>query len=255
MMKQPDSLNVPMREQRVQWAIDEILSNDPKMKVFSMHSQGMVDKDFLRLCEAFKQNDYIEELELSGNRIGDEGVIALVATLPNIKKLNLRENHIKVGGAKAVASLEHLNELNIGDNAIGDEGALALSRCKSKNLESLDLRNTKITDEGMKHLVKHSECLLIYIEDNYQASRNYWARVDAAWTYNRMVRDEKLLPNKESVITETREEYAEKHWKKHYMDPAIQWSIYDYSAPPELLKDMEIGRQQEIIFPNDSLKL
>ena len=174
----------------VEFHINNILRNDPKMTKYSLSELGWGDDVILKLCELLIKNDYITELDLSRNDIHEAGATAL-AQLP-LKHLNLRLN------------------------SVNDEAALALA--KNKSLEWLDLQGNSITDQGMSDLAKHTNCLIIYQENN-RASRENAARVDAACAYNRLKKEQKLLAGSQvNVIQESRADYIEKHWKKYYKD-------------------------------------
>ena len=71
----------------------------------------------------------LKSLNLSNNRIGDEGAKAIAATVsPQLTSLYLDDNSIGAEGAKAIAEhLPQLTSLDLGRNSIGDEGAKAIA--------------------------------------------------------------------------------------------------------------------------------
>ena len=79
---------------------------------------------------------HLEELNISGNDIGDDGACVLVSIFFHyaqcLLKLNISYNSIRRDGANAIADAlkhcTHLEELNISCNHIGGDGACVLAR-------------------------------------------------------------------------------------------------------------------------------
>ena len=97
------------------------------------------------------------ELDLRVNNIDDEGVKALIKSVPSsVKVLLLRNNKISCDGAKAIAEFLKTNQsvecLDLSDNDIGDDGAKALAEAikVNKTLKDLDLFHNAIADDGGK---------------------------------------------------------------------------------------------------------
>ena len=104
----------------------------------------------------------LETLEISHNRIGGSGVVALVATLrtwaPGLQTLWLDYNAIGTVGAECLCewlTSAHdaplsLHTLGIGYNKLGDAGAAAMSKALERNrtLTQLRLRGNGIGDAG-----------------------------------------------------------------------------------------------------------
>jgi uncharacterized protein (TIGR02996 family) len=97
-------------------------------------------------------------LDLGGNKIGDEGAVALASSphLAKLTSLDLNMNEIGDEGAVALASSRHLanlTTLGLYGNRIGAEGAKALAGSSHlANLATLDLRGNDIGDEGTEAL-------------------------------------------------------------------------------------------------------
>ena len=95
-------------------------------------------------------------LNLSGKKIGDEGVKRLITSgmLEKIEKLDLRYNEITATGAELIAKIKPLPKLRIlilRHNILGDAGSLALARSSSfPELEEMQLGWTETRDAGAK---------------------------------------------------------------------------------------------------------
>jgi len=87
----------------------------------------------------------LTSLDLTGNRIGDEGAQALKG-LVNLTRLDMAGNEIGAAGATALKGLVNLTRLNLAGNEIGDEGAPALEGLV--NLTSLNLAGNEIGAAG-----------------------------------------------------------------------------------------------------------
>lgn len=138
-----------------------IIKNDPSVKKISLSNLGIDDADTEELFDLLSKNQYInsinlsynnicttlpksltqlqnlEELDLSQNNLGDEGVICFSDnyTSFNLKKLNLRENGITDKSINAINKLI----LNGVDIDINDQPSNFLNKPKStieKNIPS-----------------------------------------------------------------------------------------------------------------------
>jgi len=93
-------------------------------------------------------------LNLSGKKIGDEGVGYLIASkyLEKVEKIDLRYNEITTIGAELLAKtfpLPKLKSLILRHNILGDTGATALANSDSfPNLEEMQLGWTETRDAG-----------------------------------------------------------------------------------------------------------
>ena len=102
--------------------------------------------------ESMKRSGKI--LNLSGKKIGDEGIKHLVASkyLEKVKKIDLRYNEITAVGAESLAKmspLPRLKSLILRHNILGDTGAMALAKSDSfPNLEEMQLGWTETRDAG-----------------------------------------------------------------------------------------------------------
>ncbi|XP_048018280.1 NACHT, LRR and PYD domains-containing protein 12-like [Megalobrama amblycephala] len=141
-----------------------LLSNglkDPhcKLEKLWMFYCDITDEGCAALASALRSNSHPRELDLSGNIIGDKGLILLSNGLKDphckLEKLTLLDCNITTEGCAALASAlrsnSHLKELSLSQNKVGDKGLTLLSdglkdpHCK---LEKLPLWDCNITDEG-----------------------------------------------------------------------------------------------------------
>lgn len=95
-------------------------------------------------------------LNLSGKKIGDEGIKHLIASgiLEKIEKIDLRYNEITATGAELFAKIPPLPKLRVlilRHNILGDAGSIALARSNSfPNLEEMQLGWTETRDAGAR---------------------------------------------------------------------------------------------------------
>lgn len=91
---------------------------------------GMTERGVKMLAARLTHMMLLENLNLSGNQLGDDGIIAIVKNLPKSIKL-----------------------LNLGDDAFGDKGVIALAKkIPDLSIEYLDIRCNSITTDGIKAL-------------------------------------------------------------------------------------------------------
>uniref|UniRef100_UPI00398F6D77 MHC class II transactivator n=1 Tax=Pristiophorus japonicus TaxID=55135 RepID=UPI00398F6D77 len=104
-----------------------------------------------------------QNVEMSENKIGDEGAERLAEVLSNLtslEKLTLSRNQIADRGAQELArslpNLKFLRTLSLYDNIIGDKGAEKLAEILPvmKSLKVLDVKFNKITDVGAQRLTQ-----------------------------------------------------------------------------------------------------
>lgn len=86
--------------------LQRIRLNAKGMKKVSLCGSQLGNKEAKRLATAIGDNRFIEQVDLSHNQIGDEGVIALLKELPSqLHSLNLEGNPIGEEGVKAFRNL------------------------------------------------------------------------------------------------------------------------------------------------------
>ena len=121
-------------------------------------NMGVGEKGAIAIANALSDNlcTHLEELNISGNHIGDdEGCILARSLCQCLLKLDISHNSIRVDGANAIADAlkhcTHLEELNISGNHIGDDGACVLARsfCHyAQCLLKLDISYNDITSDS-----------------------------------------------------------------------------------------------------------
>ncbi|KAI3660997.1 hypothetical protein MP638_004773 [Amoeboaphelidium occidentale] len=129
------------------------------IKLHVTRYRGSMDK----VLKALSTNECIQTLDFTGNRMGDDLIIKLAATLRSntaLQSLELWGNAISPEGAKALAEALIKNtallQLSLGSNDIGDEGAEAFAEALKINakLQHLDLSHNKISHQGAKYLAE-----------------------------------------------------------------------------------------------------
>ena len=99
----------------------------------------------------------VNTIDLSFNRIGDLGAVALARTIKiqkAVTSIDLRDNNIGDAGAVAFADALDFNttvqEINLSENNIGDEGAVALANAikANRNVQQIHLSKNNIGDAG-----------------------------------------------------------------------------------------------------------
>ncbi|XP_076803162.1 NACHT, LRR and PYD domains-containing protein 14-like isoform X2 [Clavelina lepadiformis] len=122
------------------------------------------DRLFTELGITQKKNQVkIDEINLSGNKFGDDGALSLSKCLHNIRRLDVHDCNIGDVGVKSLSeTIEHLpqpiDEINLSWNKFGDDGALSLSKCLH-NIRRLDVHSCNIGDVGVKSLSEAIEHL------------------------------------------------------------------------------------------------
>jgi len=113
----------------------------------------------------------VTKLDLRYNQISEKGARMLAASgvFPRLKSLDLRHNFFLDSGAVSLAKsagFPHLEKLNLSFNEIRDQGALALGSSKNfPKLKKLDLRGNFLADETKSTLkadLSHLRSLKLY---------------------------------------------------------------------------------------------
>jgi hypothetical protein len=119
--------------------------------------------DVVELCEVLPRFAALRTLDLSQNKIGPEGALALGEALKVnavLTKLVLDRNDIGVDGAKAIAEVLKVNAvlttLDLYNNNIGPEGAIAIAEALKVNavVTKLFLNGNNIEDDGAKAIAE-----------------------------------------------------------------------------------------------------
>jgi len=122
------------------------------------------DEGLQALARVLPGNLFLQFLNLYNNEIGPEGAAALGTLLQEnstaLLELHLGRNRVDGTGTASLATASQNNDtllvLSLDDNMIGDEGTLALAECLLSNtiLLRLGLRNNKIGNAGAMALAR-----------------------------------------------------------------------------------------------------
>jgi Ran GTPase-activating protein (RanGAP) involved in mRNA processing and transport len=130
--------------------------NDPALTNLELSDLSV--SDTRKLAEALKGNKSLISLNLSGNKIGDVGVLEIaraLATNTTLKELNLAKNLVGYVGAleiaRALATNTTLQRLNLSENLVENEGAAAIAEALEINatLIDIDLLDNPIGELGV----------------------------------------------------------------------------------------------------------
>nr|XP_002127082.1 leucine-rich repeat-containing protein 74A [Ciona intestinalis] len=124
---------------------------------FLLHHRSLSSKDTLALSAALLHNTFVEQLDLSGNSINDDGakhVIDMLKKNSNICRLNLGSNQLKNDSGYYISSMlctnTSLTHICISHNTLADKEALHLCEALKLNstLQSLDVSHNQFTDSA-----------------------------------------------------------------------------------------------------------
>ena len=142
-------------------SISECLKINSTLCKLNLSSNKITDEGAKKLAEAIQVNVTLQKLNLCGNEIADEGAKGLGEAIQinmTLQKLNISSNRITDEGAKGLSEAIQVNmslqEINISSNKITDEGAKKLAEAIQVNvtLQKLNLSGNEIADEGAKGL-------------------------------------------------------------------------------------------------------
>ena len=120
-------------------------------------------KVLLYFIQEVMQIDTLKKLNISGNKISDDGAVSFskwFKTNKTLIELDMSENGVSCSGVKAIAEVIRINytllKLNLSHNEIFNDGAIALSKCLKINatLIDLDVSFNNITGQGAMAIVK-----------------------------------------------------------------------------------------------------
>eukprot|EP00051_Salpingoeca_urceolata_P010535 m.128974 g.128974 ORF g.128974 m.128974 type:complete len:885 (-) comp16750_c0_seq8:1316-3970(-) len=124
-------------------------ASDPKV---NLSHRGLGEKGTFALAETLQHNLAVDTVIVPDNRMGAEGVAALMESFANndvIRDLDLACNIIRSGG-KAVAAFlgpsQSIRNVNLSENFLGDKEAAALAEAVAENtsLEQLNLSRNQL---------------------------------------------------------------------------------------------------------------
>jgi uncharacterized protein (TIGR02996 family) len=102
---------------------------------------------------AMSRLDKLEILDVSRQRIGTDGIEALVDSMPALRQVRAPSCEVSSLGFLMRSQGAPIVALDLNDNPIGDDGAAALAVApRVERLESLDLRRCEVTADGLSAL-------------------------------------------------------------------------------------------------------
>eukprot|EP01006_Ploeotia_vitrea_P025629 TRINITY_DN58534_c0_g1_i1.p1 TRINITY_DN58534_c0_g1~~TRINITY_DN58534_c0_g1_i1.p1 ORF type:complete len:330 (-),score=148.08 TRINITY_DN58534_c0_g1_i1:80-1069(-) len=152
-----------LRSEGAMQSLVEALQKNTCVTSLSVVHCGLDDALATQLAEVVRSTQTLVEVDLSRNKIGNEGASALAKALAeneSVRTLDLGTNKIGDVGATAIAHALAKNEtlwrLHLQRNAVQSFGAEALARALKKNasLVALNLRNNELLDDGASELAK-----------------------------------------------------------------------------------------------------
>ena len=143
--------------------LSECLKEDDTLQELNMSYNKITNEGAKMIGEAIKVNKTLQKLDINHNSISDDGAAAISDILKcnsSLQELNVSWNKITNEGAKMIGEAIKVNKtlqkLNINNNRISDDGAAAISdglKCNS-SLQELDISWNKITNEGAKFIAE-----------------------------------------------------------------------------------------------------
>lgn len=132
-----------------QLVFDE-LATVKSLVYLSISDNFLADQGASWLANVLKSMKYLEKLDLSSNRIGDDGCVAIFNCLDGtrVTHLSLRSNRIGPKGAQHLAkklSQTQLDTVLLNSNRVGTVGAVLIVKGSSESqVKHLDLRSNRI---------------------------------------------------------------------------------------------------------------
>ncbi|KAH9579940.1 Leucine-rich repeat [Trypanosoma melophagium] len=146
------------------------LLQESRIESLFLVSNHLTPRGLPTLCDGVVSSNYVRELQLAFNLLGDAGAVLLAKALrdhPTLRSLDISDNG--VGDAGAVAVAEHLilppasrlESLTLSVNKIADVGfaaiAEAVAHTRSTRLRHLDLGcNAAVGNTGRSALTQHA---------------------------------------------------------------------------------------------------
>ena len=137
----------------------ECLKEDDTLQELNMSNNRITNEGAKMIGEAIKVNKTLQKLDISNNSISDDGTAAISDGLKcniSLQELNMSRNKITNEGAKMIGEAIKVNKtlqkLDISNNSISDDGTAAISDGLKYNisLQELNMSGNKITNEGAK---------------------------------------------------------------------------------------------------------
>lgn len=134
-------------------------------KCLILANQKLENQDLIELCDAIKQCNELEELNLANNRIS---CIEPLAAIVSLKHLNIKGNNIT--HIAPLARIESLTTLNLEGNQIVDVSSLSATSIESVNLSNNKIKTLKFVQENKS--IKNLEIAKNEIDDLSPVNKN-----------------------------------------------------------------------------------
>ena len=141
---------------------------EKQFKVVDLTHTGITQQCMLILSDGIRRNQFLEELNISNNRILDLGVQHLASAINSsaLKRISLTENDVSDAGVRYLAEMLETNtkliQLSLSQNRISNDGVKVFADVlshRNTTLEILDLSaNESIDDESIDTLKDMIEC-------------------------------------------------------------------------------------------------
>lgn len=146
-------------------SIQRVLKSCPSLKSLSLPG-NRIDGDLLKaILAGLVKNNTLTHLDLSHNKIGDDGAQALGVILSKkdvaLKRIDLSDNAIRIDGAKALGTaLGHntsVEWLSLRLNRLGDSGGILFFDALRSNstITSLNLANNQLGPEAARSIAEY----------------------------------------------------------------------------------------------------
>jgi hypothetical protein len=142
-------------------SINQSLSFNKLIKILDLGNNNLGPKGAQYAARMIKGYQFLDEISLMSNMIGDEGALAisqvLINSAENITKLNVADNNLSDIGLAYINNLIGVNasleDLDLSHNLITDNGFISFVDVLSLNykLTDIDLRNNNITIKGVEY--------------------------------------------------------------------------------------------------------
>jgi Ran GTPase-activating protein (RanGAP) involved in mRNA processing and transport len=169
---------------KVTFSLEEFLAEPNDFKIVNLLNQKLTDESCIKLADALKGNNTVNELYLCRNQIGDEGATAIVESLKGsntLTFLNLNYNRISVPGRELLKSswgnkwglcVDHqmpsetleeflatpanFDNVSLSNKNLTDEDCVKLAEALKGNntVKSLSLHSNQIGDQGLASLAE-----------------------------------------------------------------------------------------------------
>ncbi|MCA9031664.1 MAG: leucine-rich repeat domain-containing protein, partial [Planctomycetaceae bacterium] len=129
----------------------------------SITNELLIDDEAIAVCGKIPK---LRSLDLSHNERITGKNAAVLAALPNLCRLRVRDTYFADEGAKAISRSATLSDIDVGYTAVSESGLLAISRLK--NLRAVDASLTNTTADVWKRMADNSSLAEIVIDMQLQ---------------------------------------------------------------------------------------